>query len=289
MIIDGRAIAHEVQNGLKNTLDSISGRPPCLTVILVGEDPASEIYVRNKVAACERIGIRSVARRFPASISEKELLTQIANLNHDPSVDGILVQLPLPKQIDPLTITMALDPNKDVDGFHPVNLGKLLMGDSSGFIPCTPLGIQTLLEKSQVDVQGKHAVVVGRSTIVGKPMALLLAQKGKFGDATVTLAHSSTPDLKAVCLKADILIASVGKPHLITADMVKEGATVIDVGINRIQDAAHPKGSRIVGDVDFTHVKAKCAHITPVPGGVGPMTIAMLLSNTVRSFLKRTR
>jgi methylenetetrahydrofolate dehydrogenase (NADP+)/methenyltetrahydrofolate cyclohydrolase len=287
MIIDGKAIAEEIQNDLKIKISSIQGRAPCLAVILVGEDPASEIYVRNKTLACERIGIRSQTQKYPATISEAELLLDIERLNQDPVIDGILVQLPLPKHINSFNVTMAIDPEKDVDGFHPINMGKLLIGNESGFIPCTPLGIKTLLEKSKVVVQGKHAVVVGRSTIVGKPMALLLAQKSSAGDATVTIAHSSTHDLKSVCLTADILIASVGKPHIITADMVKEGATVIDVGINRIHDPGTPRGYRIVGDVDYERVKDKCAHITPVPGGVGPMTIAMLLSNTVTSFLKK--
>jgi len=287
MIIDGKAIAEEIQNSLKITLGLQQGRAPCLAVIMVGDDPASTIYVRNKTLACERIGILSQAKRYAETISESELLINIAKLNDDPSIDGILVQLPLPKHINSFTITMAIDPEKDVDGFHPINMGKLLIGDDSGFIPCTPLGIKTMLEKSSVQIEGKHAVVVGRSTIVGKPMALILAQKGATGNATVTIAHSATPDLKAICLTADILIASVGKPHIITADMVKEGATVIDVGINRIRDPGSPRGHRIVGDVDYQQVKDKCTGITPVPGGVGPMTIAMLLSNTVRSFLKR--
>lgn len=287
MIIDGKAIANSIQKSLGEYISSLTGRKPALSVVLVGKNPASEIYVNNKAKACEAIGIQSIRKVFDEGVSEKTLLDYVTMQNNDPSIDGILVQLPLPRHIDPYKITLAISPEKDVDGFHPINLGNLLIGKTDGFVPCTPLGIRVMLEKSGIEIRGKHVIIIGRSTIVGKPMAALLTQKGPHGDATVTVAHSFTKNLKEICLQGDILIACGGKPKLITADMVKEGAVIVDVGINRVEDASFPKGYKIVGDVDFDNVYAKCSHITPVPGGVGPMTIAMLLGNTVESFIRR--
>lgn len=287
MIIDGKTIATNIREELHTFIGSLQGRAPCLAVFLVGNNPASEIYVNSKAKACEAAGIRSIKKLFPENVKEEELLRSIEEFNCDDTIDGILVQLPLPPHIDPYKITLAISPDKDVDGFHPLNVGNLLIGKEGGFIPCTPLGIRVLLEKSKIETRGKHAVVVGRSAIVGKPMAALLMQKGPYGDATVTVAHSLTSNLKKICLEADILIASIGKPHCIRGNMVKEGAVVIDVGVNRIEDSSKAQGFRVVGDVAFDEVKDKCSWITPVPGGVGPMTIAMLLSNTVESYRRR--
>lgn len=285
MIIDGNSIADRIKQECLERVRGFQGRRPCLTVILVGQDPASEIYVNRKTKACELVGIHSVKRHFPVDISEGLLLTEIQRLNDDPAVDGILVQLPLPSHIDSGKVTRAISPGKDVDGFHPLNMGKLLIGETDGFVPCTPLAVRELLHRYKIDVRGKHAVIVGRSTIVGKPMAALLMMRGEGGDATVTVAHSQSKSLKEICLTADILISAIGKPNFITADMVKEGAVVIDVGINRIEAPGTTKGYRIVGDVDFENVKDKSSFITPVPGGVGPMTIAMLLQNTIKSYV----
>jgi len=287
MIIDGKAIAAEIQREFQQVVSNIQGPKPCLAVILVGNDPASEIYVTRKTKACEMVGINSIKEHLNSDVSEEELLSHIHRLNTDPSVDGILVQLPLPDHIDPMKVTMAISPEKDVDGFHPINLGKLVIDDISGFTPCTPLGIRVMLAKSGIDTRGKHAVVIGRSTIVGKPMANLLMHRGTGGDATVTVANRHSSNIKELCLSADIIIAAVGKANFITADMVKEGSVIIDVGINRVEDPSRSRGYRIVGDVDFKAVKDKCSLITPVPGGVGPMTIAMLLNNTLKSFEKR--
>ena len=287
MLIDGKKIADDIQQEMKAKLQRFTANPPCLAVILVGQHAPSQIYVKRKIQACEQVGIRSITCQLSESISEQDLLSQIDAFNHDSTVDGILVQLPLPAHINPIHITHRIDPQKDVDGFHPYNVGKMLNGDMTGFLPCTPLGIKTLMDRSHIDMTGQHVLVIGRSNIVGKPMAALLMQGPPGGNATVTVAHRHSQDLKKFCLLADMIVVAVGKPHFITADMVKEGAYVIDVGINKISDPLHPKGYQIVGDVDFANVAPKCAGITPVPGGVGPMTIAMLLHNTILSYQKK--
>jgi methylenetetrahydrofolate dehydrogenase (NADP+)/methenyltetrahydrofolate cyclohydrolase len=278
MLIDGTAIAQEIQAEIKSEVNRLTGRRPCLAVVRVGEDPASKIYVSRKIKACEEAGIISRSEHHPNTITEHQLLGIVHKLNQDHTVDGILVQLPLPDSIDAIKITQAIDPAKDVDGFHPINVGKMLMGSTDGYLPCTPLGIKTLLERYSIPVSGKHVVILGRSNIVGKPLAAILMQNQPGCNATVTVAHSKTERLREVCLNADILIVAIGKPQFLKADMVKEGAVVIDVGINRLPSKA------LVGDVDFEHVQPKCSYITPVPGGVGPMTIAMLLSNTLKSY-----
>lgn len=282
MIIDGVMIAQQIHEEIRQQIAGLVGRPPCLAVVLVGDHPASKIYVQRKTKACAAVGITSIKRELPATLTTDELLQEIDALNRNPTVDGILVQLPLPKQIDTTQVLHQIDPSKDVDGLHPLNSGKLFLGDPSTFIPCTPLGIKVLLERSNIEVAGKHAVILGRSNLVGKPMAAILMQNALGGNATVTVAHSKSADLKKLCLMADVLIAAMGQPQFVTADMVKEGAVVIDVGINKIADNTS-KGYQIVGDVDFDRVKDKASAITPVPGGVGPMTIAMLLSNTLKA------
>ena len=280
-LIDGKAIAAAVRAEVRTEVDAWTAaghRPPYLAVVLVGDDPASASYVRGKMKACEAAGIESDTLRYDASLSEAELLSLIAHLNADDTVDGILVQLPLPEHIDDQKVIRAMDPDKDVDGFHPENVGRLSAG-LEGFVPATPAGIIELLERSGIETRGAHAVIVGRSNIVGKPMAALLLRRGT--DATVTVCHSRTRDLGAITRQADILVAAIGRAGFITADMVKPGAAVIDVGINRIDDATRERGYRLVGDVDFEAVSQKAGWITPVPGGVGPMTIAMLLRNTL--------
>lgn len=286
-LINGKTIALQIQEDLQQKASSLSGRKPCLVMILVGDHPPSKIYVSRKEQACQAIGFRSIVKRLSSDISEEQLLKEIKKLNEDVSIDGILVQLPLPNQINPITIALQIAPEKDVDGLNPINAGKLLIGDPTGFVPCTPLGIQVLLEKSGFPVAGKHVLILGRSNLVGKPLAALLMQNAAGANATVTVAHSRTQNLVEFCRSADVVVAAIGKPHFVTADMVKEGAVVIDVGINQIDDPSAPQGRRIVGDVNFDEVKEKCAAITPVPGGVGPMTIAMLLSNTWRSFRQK--
>ncbi len=286
MIIHGKEIAEQIQMEIKSVVAGLK-RKPGLAVILVGENPASQMYVSKKIEACNQVGMVSKKIELAASSTESEILKKIAELNADHAIDGILVQLPLPKHVNPQHIIMAVSPEKDVDGFHPFNIGKLLIGHTDGFISCTPLGIQELLARSGIEMTGKHAVVIGRSNIVGKPMAALLMQNTPQGNATVTVAHSQTQNLQQLCLMADVLIAAVGKPLFIKADMVKDGAVVIDVGIHRIDDKGSPKGYKIVGDVDFDNVKQKASYITPVPGGVGPMTIAMLLHNTLLSYNRR--
>ncbi len=270
-ILDGKALAAEIRSEVKTQVAALAekGVSTALAVILVGDDSASQVYVRNKIKACANTGIRSLEFRMPAETTQQQLLAKIAELNADENVDGILVQLPLPKQINADAVISAIDPAKDVDGFHVANAGALVTG-KQGFVPCTPFGVMRLIEKSGVDPRGKSAVIVGRSNIVGKPMALLLLA----ADATVTVAHSRTPDLCAVTRNADILVAAVGRAKLIKADMVKPGAVVIDVGMNRDENG------KLCGDVDFSEVKAIAGSITPVPGGVGPMTIAMLMQNT---------
>lgn len=260
---------------------SEAGTPPGLAVVLVGADPASEVYVRMKGKAADKAGFTSRQITLPAETPEDELLGVVAGLNADPSVHGILVQLPLPKHIDSSRVLLAIDPDKDVDGFHPMNAGRLAVGDETVLAPCTPAGIVEMLMRSGYDPSGRHVVVVGRSNIVGKPVSLLLLRTGRGGNATVTIAHSRTKDLAGITRQADILIAAVGRANLITKDMVKPGAVVIDVGVNRVDDDAAPKGYRLVGDVAFEEVAEVAEAITPVPGGVGPMTITMLLRNTV--------
>ncbi len=277
-LIDGKTIALEIRQELKAQIDKIEGRKPGLTFILIGENPSSQAYVKMKKKGCQEVGIYSETLELPATISQEALLKELSRLNNDPNIDGILIQQPLPNQISTAAVVEATDVTKDVDGFHPTNLGRLLLGEEGGFAACTPLGVITLLKKSGIETRGKHAVIVGRSNIVGKPLAALLVQKGT--DCTVTITHSQTKNLLDICQSADILIAAIGKPLFIKENMVKKGAVVIDVGINRTE-----KG--LVGDVDFEAVKEKASAITPVPGGVGPMTIAMLLSNTFESFKKR--
>lgn len=281
MLIDGKSVAATVRARIAERVKALSaqGMTPGLAVVLVGDDPASAVYVRNKGAACEEVGMRGETIRMSATTTQAELEKVVDRLNADARVHGILVQMPLPKQLDSDAILNRINPAKDVDGFHPVNVGRMLVGDTEGFVPCTPAGVMELLRHYKVQTAGAHAVVIGRSNIVGKPMMALLVQPGT--DATVTVCHSRTRDMAEQVRRADIVIAAVGKPRLVTADMVKPGAVVIDVGINRIDDPAHSKGSRIVGDVDFDSVVKVASLITPVPGGVGPMTIAMLLRNTL--------
>ncbi|MBW8054826.1 MAG: bifunctional methylenetetrahydrofolate dehydrogenase/methenyltetrahydrofolate cyclohydrolase FolD [Nitrospira sp.] len=283
-IIDGEAIAAEVRNEVKVGVDELkaSGITPCLAAVLVGDVPASQVYVRTKRKACEHVGLSSVLHTPAGDIPEAQLLALIDQLNDDPAIHGILIQLPLPDHVDEAKVIERLSPSKDVDGFHPSNVGKLVIGMDT-FKPCTPAGVQELLVRSGIEIAGKHAVVIGRSNIVGKPMANLLVQKHKDANATVTVCHSRTRDLAALTRQADILIAALGSPHIVTADMVKAGAVVIDVGINRVDDASAKKGYRIVGDVDFDAVSQVASAITPVPGGVGPMTVAMLMVNTLKA------
>jgi methylenetetrahydrofolate dehydrogenase (NADP+) / methenyltetrahydrofolate cyclohydrolase len=281
--IDGAAVAAKVLEETKRRVDALRQRgiQPGLAVVLVGDDPASRAYVRSKDRKAAELGLHSVKEELPADTTQADLLALVEKLNADPAIHGILVQSPPPPQIDEAAIVGAIDPRKDVDGFHPVNVAKLALEDPTGFVPCTPLGCIRLLQETGIDTAGKNAVVVGRSMIVGKPMALLLMRRGPGGDATVTVAHSRTKNLAAVTRAADIVIAAIGRPHFLGADHIREGAVVIDVGINRIDDPSNPKGYRLVGDVDYDAVAARCAAITPVPGGVGPMTIAMLMSNCV--------
>ncbi len=284
-LIDGRAVAEKVYADLRQRIAALKARglTPGLAVVLVGDDPASRSYVRAKDKMSRELGLHSVKLELPVETTQEELLGKVDELNRDPAVHGILVQSPPPRQIDEAAIVLALDPAKDVDGFHPANVAKLTMGDRSGFVPCTPLGIQRLLLETGVEIAGARAVVLGRSMIVGKPLSLLLMQKGKGGDATVTVAHSRTRDLAKITSSADILIAAIGQAQFVKADFVKEGAVVIDVGVNRVEDKSVERGYRLVGDVDFEAVSKKAKAITPVPGGVGPMTIAMLMNNTVRA------
>jgi methylenetetrahydrofolate dehydrogenase (NADP+) / methenyltetrahydrofolate cyclohydrolase len=282
MIIDGLEISAAIRAECAAAAAHLAavGTPPGLAVILVGENPASVSYVTAKERACKETGIRSFALRLPADVPQSRLLAEIRRLNGDRAVHGILVQLPLPKHIDESEVIRAIAPEKDVDGFHPVSLGKLLLGEDT-FVSCTPAGILEMLKRSGVETAGRHVVVVGRSNIVGKPVANLLLQKR--ANATVTVCHTGTPDLGRFTRQADILVVAAGRPGTVTADMVKPGAVVVDVGVNRVPDASKKSGFRLVGDVDFDGVAAVASRITPVPGGVGPMTIAMLLSNTVKS------
>ncbi len=285
VIIDGKQVAQEIRAELEvqvRQLKADKGIVPGLAVVLVGEDPASQSYVTAKEKACAEIGIYSDDNRLPAETSEETLLALIDKLNADPKIHGILVQLPLPKHIDESRVIMAISPDKDVDGFHPVSVGKMVIGEKA-FLPCTPHGVLQLLLRSGVKLDGAEVVIVGRSNIVGKPLANLLLQKSVMGNATVTVCHTRTRNLAAHTLRADIIIAAAGRPNTITAEMLRPGAVVIDVGVNRVADPSAKRGYRLVGDVDYLPVKEKASLITPVPGGVGPMTITMLLANTVQS------
>lgn len=289
-LIDGKAISKKCLEETRAEVEALKakGHTPGLAVVLVGDDPASRAYVRSKDRTCSELGMFSQKFELPASTTQAELVALVRQLNADSRIHGILVQSPPPPHIDEGAVIEAIDPRKDVDGFHPVNVAKVALGAPDAFVPCTPLGCQRLLLEAGIETAGAHAVVLGRSMIVGKPMAMLLMQKGTGGDATVTVAHSRTRDLAAVCRSADILIAAIGKPEFVKADFVKEGAVVIDVGINRVADASVPSGGRLVGDVAFAEVAPKCKAITPVPGGVGPMTIAMLMHNTVQACKRLT-
>jgi methylenetetrahydrofolate dehydrogenase (NADP+) / methenyltetrahydrofolate cyclohydrolase len=285
MLLDGRAIAAQIQRELAGRVAALKTRgvSPGLAFVRVGEDPASKVYVGRKEKACAELGIFSETHVLPERASESELLALLGKLNVDSRLHGILVQAPLPKQIRESVVYSTVSPEKDVDGFHPVNVGKLMLGDPTGFQPCTPAGIRELLIRSEVKTSGAEVVILGRGNIVGKPMAAMLCQKDKNANATVTICHSATRDIVAHCRRADILIAAMGVAEFVKADMVKPGATVIDVGVNRVSDPGAKNGSRLVGDVDFARVQTVAGKITPNPGGVGPMTIAMLMSNTVRA------
>jgi methylenetetrahydrofolate dehydrogenase (NADP+) / methenyltetrahydrofolate cyclohydrolase len=284
-LIDGRAIADKGYVDLRREIAQLKskGVTPGLAVILVGDNPASRAYVRSKDKMCRDLGLHSVKLELPALTTQSDLLARIEELNRDPAIHGILVQSPPPKQIDEAAIVRALDPRKDVDGFHPENIAKLAVGDPAGLVPCTPLGVQCLLIESKIDIGGAHVVILGRSMIVGKPLALLLMQKNKDADATVTVVHSRSRNLAEITRSADILIAAIGRAEFVKAGHVRDGVVVVDVGINRVEDATTERGYRLVGDVAFEEVEKKASAITPVPGGVGPMTIAMLMSNTVKA------
>ena len=282
-ILDGKALSETIKGEIADEVRDwvAAGNPaPHLAAVLVGEDGASRTYVDHKVRSCARVGFESTLIQRPADITQEELLEIVHGLNDDPAIDGFIVQLPLPDHLDAQAVIESVDPAKDVDGFHPVNMGNLALG-LPGFVPATPAGIMTMLERSGIDTQGKHAVVIGRSSIVGTPMSLLLSRSGQPGNCTVTLCHSRTVDLAGHCREADILVAAVGRPEMVKGEMVKEGAVVIDVGITRVEDPNAKRGYRLKGDVDYADVAPKCSWITPVPGGVGPMTIVSLLRNTL--------
>lgn len=283
-LIDGNQIAAGIIAELKAEVSAFAGRKPCIALVRVGEDPASVSYVKKKEKTAEEIGVTSRIILPPITISQDELFALIDDLNADPTVDGILVQSPLPKHIDEVTVFRRVNPDKDVDGFNTLNLGKVAQEDETGFVACTPAGVMELLARSGVDLKGKHVVVLGRSLIVGKPVALLTLQKKAGANATVTICHSATANLSTITRQADVLIAAIGRPEFVTADMVKPGVVVIDVGINRVADATRKTGYRLTGDVQFASVSPLCAKITPVPGGVGPMTVAMLMKNTIKAF-----
>ena len=284
-LIEGKPIAESVYAECRAELEKLkaAGKLPGLAVVLVGDDPASKAYVGAKDRKCQELGLHSLKIEMEEAASMETLLAKIDELNQDPAIHGILVQMPLPGHLDEDTVIRAIDPAKDVDGLHPVNLGKLAMEDPTGFAPCTPSGCQRMLVESGIETEGKHVVVVGRSLLVGKSLALLMMAKGAGANSTVTVAHSRTRDLEAMTRQADILVAAIGRPHFIGNDHVKDGAVVIDVGINRVEDASAKRGYRLVGDVDFDAVAERCEAITPVPGGVGVMTIAMLMRNTIRA------
>lgn len=285
-LLDGNALAAQIKLEIKTEVDKIKlegKRAPHLAAVLVGENPASKSYITNKIKSCQEVGFQSTLIQRPADITSMALLEIVHSLNEDPGVDGFIVQLPLPEDIDEMQITLAIDPSKDVDGFHPVNVGRMTLGLPS-YLPATPMGIMEMLRRYKIEVSGKTCCVLGRSNIVGTPMSILLSRKGNPGDGTVILCHSKTPDIKEITRDSDIIIAALGKPLFLKADMVKEGAVVIDVGINRIEDLTRKSGFKLVGDVDFAEVAEKCSYITPVPGGVGPMTVTALLMNTCKSF-----
>lgn len=284
-LIDGRAIAAELHQETRQRVEALRARgiQPHIVFLRVGEDPASKVYVGMKERTSHELGLLSTTRVLPESTTQSELLALVAGFNNDPAVHGILIQAPLPRPIDAPTVFASVDPRKDVDGFHPVNVGKLMLGDETGFVPCTPGGVHELLIRTNVRIPGSEVVVLGRGNIVGKPMAAILLQKAKHADATVTVCHSRTADIAGHCRRADILVAALGVPLFVKADMVKPGAVVIDVGVNRVPDATAKSGTRLVGDVDFGAVQPVAGRITPNPGGVGPMTIAMLMRNTVRA------
>lgn len=284
-LIDGKALAATIKGEIKEVVSQMRAdghKVPHLAAVLVGADPASAVYVRNKVKSCEAVGFESTLIERPATTTQAELLEIVAQLNADDRIDGYIVQLPLPAHIDEEAINLAIDPRKDVDGFHPMNVGRMTLGLDT-YLPATPYGIVQMLDRYGIETSGKHCVVIGRSNIVGTPMSVLMSRKAKTGNCTVTLTHSRTADIKAEVLRADIVIAAIGQPHFVTADMVKPGAVIIDVGINRIQDASRKSGHRLVGDVDFEAVAPKASWITPVPGGVGPMTVTSLLMNTLKA------
>ena len=290
-LIDGKLISEQIKAEIAQQVKQMVAegkRPPHLAAILVGHDGGSETYVANKVRSCAQVGFQSTLIRYEADITEAELLAKIAELNADDDVDGFIVQLPLPKHIDDQHIIQAIDPSKDVDGFHPVNIGKMMLGLPC-FVSATPAGIMQLLRRYDIKTSGKHCVIIGRSNIVGKPMSMLMIQKTLPGDATVTVCHSRTANLPEIVRQGDIVIAAIGSPEFVTADMVKEGAVVIDVGTTRVPDPSSPRGWRLKGDVKFDEVAPKCSYISPVPGGVGPMTIVSLLTNTLQAATQRNR
>lgn len=287
-LLDGKALANTIKEEIAvevTQLKEAGGKTPHLAAVLIGGDPASAVYVRNKVRACEKVGFKSTLVQRDADTSEEEVLAIVQQLNEDPDIDGFIVQLPLPKHINEEKVNLAIDPKKDVDGFHPMNVGRMALGLPS-YLPATPFGIMQMLDRYEIETSGKHCVVIGRSNIVGTPMSILLSRKAKVGNCTVTLTHSRTKNLKAETLRADIIIAAIGRADYLTADMVKEGVVIIDVGINRVDDASRKRGYRLVGDVDFEGLAAKSSFITPVPGGVGPMTITSLLMNTLKAARK---
>jgi len=289
IILDGKKTSNDIKSELSVLVDELmkkGKRPPHLAAVLVGNDGASLTYVGSKVSSCKKIGYQSTLIHLPETTSENELLEQINSLNTNKEIDGFIVQLPLPKHIDEEKVLMAVDPHKDVDGFHPTNFGKMAL-DMESFIPATPYGIVELLDRYKIDISGKHAVVIGRSNIVGRPMSILLSRKSSPGNATVTLTHSRTKNLETITKEADIVVSALGVPNFLTQGMIKEGAIIIDVGITRVPDDSKPKGYVITGDVDYENVKEKASYITPVPGGVGPMTIAMLLQNTYHAYTRR--
>lgn len=289
LILDGNKLSGLIRKEIQDKVRLFCQndvRPPHLAAVLIGDNPASQTYVRNKIKACDEVGFASTLIKKPSTTSQEELLYVIKSLNEDPEIDGYIVQLPLPRHIDEHVINLAIDPLKDVDGFHPYNFGKMALG-LPALLPATPMGIMMMLDRYQIDTEGKHCVVLGRSNIVGTPISLLLSKKSKPGNATVTIAHSKTKNLKELCLQADIIVAALGIPEFLTGDMVREGAVIIDVGINRIEDANSAKGYRLVGDVNFQQVAPKVSAISPVPGGVGPMTITALMENTWRTFSKK--
>lgn len=284
-ILDGKALANQIKEEIRQEVDQIrlaGGKIPHLAAVLIGENPASEVYVRNKVRSCEQVGFKSTLIRRPAEVQQKEVLEIVQQLNNDPDVDGFIVQLPLPDHIDEQEVTLAIDPNKDVDGFHPVNIGRMTLG-LPAYLPATPFGILEILSRYGVETSGKEVVVLGRSSIVGTPMSILLSRKGNPGNATVTVCHSRTKDLEEHTRRADILVAAIGRPEMVTADMVKEGAVIIDVGINRVEDSSRSRGYRLCGDVNYGDLESKVSAMTPVPGGVGPMTVVSLMQNTLQA------